>query len=318
MMRKLVFALLAGAALAGCGGKAAGPVDRDANLVPWVDRPAPPYNAPPPKIPRYTTSAPPCRARELAVGGVRRAGATGNLLEEVHIENVGTTACLLAGFPKVTAGTADGTRVPVRARVGRHGTYFGQIVPADIDPGRHGVLDFATGDACDAHHVHSDRLLAFDLPGDGGVVFAPRRLALVVECGFLTMSRLGLPKPQPSERRPRRGTPDVLRARIDIPSSARAGATLSFVVTLTNPTRTTVVLTPCPRYEEALYGDRPVERWYHLNCDSVRRIAPHASVRYAMAVRVPADARPGLAKFLWRLGSPVTLADGGLITITRS
>lgn len=312
-------ALLAAIA-AGCGGRAETPSSAGAAAeVPWIDRPAPPYHAPAPRVVPYSTKAPPCRARQLAVRQRRTAVGLGNVLERFAFVNLGTTPCLLRGFPRVTGVTANGIRRSVPGRRSPDGTYFGTLGPADIGPGERGFLDFATGEGCrdPSGSARRYRALVFALPAGGGLVSA-RRSSLVMMCGFLEMTQLGLPPPEPTGPTPEPGTPDTLTVSAPIPAAVRAGATLHFVVTLANPTAVSVRLTPCPRYNEGIYTIRgPVSRWYWLNCEQVHSIAPHARVRYAMALPIPRDVPGGLAKFSWALGTPNKPLDGGGITITR-
>jgi hypothetical protein len=241
------------------------------------------------------------------------------VLERFAFRNLGTTPCLLTGFPKVTGVNAGGVRRSVPARRAPDGTYFGTLVPADIAPGGLGFLDFATGDGCKdpSGSTKRYRALVFALPADGGLVSAPES-SLVMTCGFLKMSELGLPAPQPTGPTPKPGTPDVLRVSVAMPARVRAGTTLRFVVTLANPTVNSVRLTPCPRYNEGIYAiGGGVSRWYWLNCERVRSIAAHARVRYAMALPLPADIPAGLAKFWWMLGTPNEPLRGAGITITH-
>jgi Protein of unknown function (DUF4232) len=267
----------------------------------------------------YSTKSPPCRAGQLAVRQRRTGVGLGNVLERFAFRNLGTTPCLLRGFPKVTGLTPSGVRRSVPARRSPDGTYFGTLVPADIAPGALGFLDFATGEGCKdpSRSTKRYRALVFALPADGGLISAPES-SLVMTCGFLKMSQLGLPAPQPTGPTPKLGTPDMLRVSVAIPTSVRAGTTLRFVVTLANPTVNSVRLTPCPRYNEGIYAiSGRVSRWYWLNCEGVRSIAAHARVRYAMALPLPADIPAGLAKFWWLLGTPNEPMRGAGITITH-
>jgi hypothetical protein len=103
-----------------------------------------------------------------------------------------------------------------------------------------------------------------------------------------------------------------------MPAAVRAGTALRFVVTLANPTAVAAVLTPCPRYNEGMYtASGRVSRWYWLNCDPVRSIAPHGRVRYAMTLRIYAGTPAGLAKFWRQLGTPTEPLHGGGVSITR-
>jgi hypothetical protein len=288
-------------------------------VVPWIDRPAPPYQSPAPSVVAYPTKSAPCRAGQLAVRQRRTGIGLGNALERFAFRNLGTTPCLLTGFPKATGVTASGVRRSVPARRSPDGTYFGTLVPADIAPGALGFLDFATGGGCldPSGSARRYRALVFMLPAGGGLVSAPES-SLVMTCGFLKMSQLGLPAPEPTGPTPKPGTPDMLKVSVAMPATVRAGTTLRFVVTLANPTVNSVRLTPCPPYNEGIYASSGrVSRWYWLNCERVRSIAAHARVRYAMALRLPADIPAGFAKFWWVLGTPTEPMGGAGITITR-
>jgi hypothetical protein len=303
----------------GCGGGAETPSSAAAAVVPWIDRPAPPYHAPAPRVVPYSTKAPPCRAEQLAVGERRAGVGLGNVLERFAFRNLGEAACLLGGFPQVTGVTANGIRRSVPARRSPDGTYFGTLVPADIAPGERGFLDFATGDGCQdaSGSVKRYRALVFALPAGGGLLSAPES-SLVMMCGFLKMSQLGLPAPEPTGPTPEPGTPDTLTVSVAMPAEARAGATLRFVVTLANPTAIGVRLTPCPRYDEGIYTvSGRASRWYWLNCETVRLIAAHARVCYAIDLPIPAEVPAGFAKFWWALGTPNEPSRGGGVTITR-
>jgi hypothetical protein len=267
----------------------------------------------------YPTKSPPCRAGQLAVRQRRTGVGLGNVLERFAFRNLGAAPCLLRGFPRVTGVTAGGLRRSVPARRSQDGTYFGTLVGADIAPGRRGLLDFATGGGCrdPSGSAKQYRALDFALPARGGLVSAPES-SVVMTCGFLKMSQFGLPAPEPTGPPPKPGTPDVLTVRVALPAAARAGTTLRFVVTLANPRGISVGLTPCPRYNEGIYTTSGrVSTWFWLNCERVRSIAPHARVRYAMALPIPTDVRVGLAKFWWALGTPNKPLRGAGITITR-
>jgi len=108
--------------------------------------------------------------------------------------------------------------------------------------------------------------------------------------------------------------PARIAARIDAPSTAVAGDTLRYVVTLTNLTTDTLVLDPCPSYVESLGGQAlptpaPPSNWptfkpwspivpyagvakesHLLNCGKSPSIAAGASISFEMRLAVPADA----------------------------
>ncbi len=282
--------------------------------MPWVDRPLPLYVAPQPTLVRYPTSAGPCRAPQLRVSQGRNGVGAGNLLQELVFTNTGSRACLLRGYPRITAVAPGGGRVVLRPL--RGGTYFGRLVASDIDPGGHVFLDFGTSDCgcrCERPSPVRYRNLAFTLPHGGTVAGGAATLAK--DC-FLDMSAFGLPA-RYSQPRTRPGDPGTLRARVYLPSAVRAGTTLRYTVTLRNPTGRTVSLARCPGYTQSLYTPRAaVHRSFRLNCDAVRSIAPHAHVRYAMRLVVPPRAS-GFAKFGWSLDTATGPFGGGAIRIVH-
>jgi hypothetical protein len=261
--------------------------------VPWVDRPRPRYEIPPPPVVRYPTTAPACRPSQVRVRQGRNGVATGTLFEWLIFENVSTRPCLLRGYPQVTADTPTGRRVLHP----RRGAYPEPLVPADLGPRRHVLLAFATSDCgcrCERPHPVRYRNLVFTLPR-GGNVSAPG-VSLVVDC-FLAMNSFGLPERYVD--RARAGTAGTLRARVHAPSVVHSGVTILYTVRLTNPTDVAVVLRPCPSYTDG-NGQS-----FALNCDTVRAISPHGHVDYAMRLRIPQQfTRNGVAKIVWSLNTP--------------
>jgi hypothetical protein len=274
--------------------------------VPWVNRPRPRFTIPQPKLVRYPTTAQPCRPSQLRVSSGRGGVATGNALEELVFTNTSGRPCLLRGRPTVTGEAASGER---RVLKPRPGTFFGELVPADLEPGKHVFLDFGTSD-CGCHclqpHPVRYRNLVFRLPQGGRVATS---VSIVVDC-FLDISSFGLPV-RYDEPRARTGTVGSLRARISAPRTARAGATLSYIVTLWNPTDAAILLRPCPGYTDA------TGRSFALNCDTVHAISPHGHVRYAMRLPIPEqDARIGVAKVVWRLNTPTGPSAATAVRVT--
>lgn len=72
--------------------------------------------------------------------------AAGNIVERFAFTNTSQTTCLLGGFPTITGRGPDGLMHLLRRRRSASGTFFGQLVRADIRPGRHAWLDLATND----------------------------------------------------------------------------------------------------------------------------------------------------------------------------
>jgi hypothetical protein len=139
---------------------------------------------------RQLGGAPMCQASQLRVSQGRVAVGLGNRLEEVVFTNVGRQPCLLRGYPTITAG---GRAVPVR----RGGTYFGRLVPAVLQPGTRGFLDFGTANHTDCPIGPSPstvvyRDLVFRLPNGGRV--RGKDVAITEHCS-LSISELGKPEP---------------------------------------------------------------------------------------------------------------------------
>jgi Protein of unknown function (DUF4232) len=274
--------------LAGCGtsGRAS-----SGGAVPWVNRPRPHYRIPAPKVLRYPTTAPPCRPTQLRVSSGRSGVGTGNLFERLIFKNVGQRSCLLRGYPSITAETPSGRRRlhPRHVNLG--------LIAANLAPGGRTYLDFGTSDCgckCVRPHPVRYRQLRFALPNGGRLRTGAW---IVVDC-WLGMSHFGLPE-RFANPAARPGTPGTLKARINLPRTVRAGATILYIVTLTNPTDEAVSLRPCPSYTNGL------NRSFALNCDTVHAIAPHRHVDYAMRIRIPEKyTRSGIAKVVWSLNTP--------------
>lgn len=82
--------------------------------------------------------------------------------------------------------------------------------------------------------------------------------------------------------------------------AAHRGSWLSYTVVLTNRSRRPFEFArSCPAYTEG-FGVVP-QQAYILNCRGVGSIAPHASVRVAMRVRVPQNLNPVLPTLWWTL-----------------
>jgi hypothetical protein len=322
--------VLVGLLVAACGGAIPDAGLAGGGVVQWVDRPAPSYEPPTPKPVPYTTIAPICRVDQLHATGAVVGAAAGNVDERFTFTNTSDSTCLLSGFATITALAPSGRRVLLHPRRSPGGTFFGPLVAADMAPGDHVYLDLGTQDVtCRLTHPLVYRSLTFGLPGGGRL---PSHAHLGRFCGGWQMSRFGLPPRTTATIPPRPGSLDTLRVSMRVPSSARAGATLRYLVTLTNPTHTPVRLDPCPSYTEAVYtAFDPSKRYprkaipsrqrfrsasFFLNCDTIHAITPGQHVRYQMQLGIPATP-PGWAKFGWHLNTPSEPATATMLTIHR-
>jgi hypothetical protein len=132
---------------------------------------------------------------------------------------------------------------------------------------------------------------------------------LIGNCTDSTVTPIGLAPTQPA---PDAFTP--LDVELQVPTSVRAGTTLQFTVTITNPTRAAIRLSPCPSYEIGISSAPTVA--YELNC-SAPVIEPGQTRSYEMRYSVPAKTPAGLAKIGWFLLNSTRTGAGGVITIIR-
>jgi hypothetical protein len=304
----VALSLLAGACDAWGGGST------HAGVVTWVDRPAPPYTAPQPAPVPYATAAPACRVNQIRTTGARVGFATGNVDERFTFTNISRSSCLLSGVPAISALAPNGQRLRLHTTPAPDGTFFGMLAPSVISPGRHVFLDLATEDvSCTLGRSFVYRDLTFRMPNGRRLITHTRLTRL---CGGWRMSGFGLPLRTTAELPPKPGSIDTLRVIVSLPATARAGTTLRYLVTLTNPTDTSVRLDPCPSYTEAVAASIPrlLHPAFFLTCDAVGSIAPGGRVRYEMRLRLP-TMPPGRAKFNWHLNVPSEPGSSAILAI---
>lgn len=243
-------ALLFLALLVACAGstrRAVPPAGGGNGTQPFVDRPAPDYEAPVLQPSPYPATQPPCRASQLRATPDPNVGAAaGNVLYVVRFTNASRSPCLLGGKPVVEGLDASGGFVPLPTQEG--GTYFNDPAPADIAPGETGYLNIGTANAGNCPEIPevTFRQLRFGFP-EG---WLDTNLTITVGCGNLAISGIGKepgPAPEPTSAP---GEPGSLQVSIDQPASVRTGETMRYTVTLSNPTDIAVSLTPCPSYTQ--------------------------------------------------------------------
>jgi Protein of unknown function (DUF4232) len=309
-----------GIAVAGCASRAAPPqpagttnhgVDL-AGAIPWIHAPTEPPLPPPPPPPRpRPTDAPPCRAGDVAASFDGSNGAGGHAIVYVTFRNITASTCVLKGYPQVTAsqpGLPDLT--------GTDGSFFQSDGTANMAPGQNTLLGLETDTYCPArpgggggqpryHH------LAIVPPG-GGTVSLDRADGFDTTCG-LHLTKFFVPQPE----QPQPPTPTSrLTSTLDTPSTVAAGATLIYVVALTNPTATAVTLSPCPPYLQAA-PSIPVKDIEALHCRPVGAITAHGTVRFEMHMQIPADTTVGELKIIWQLVGPEASPEASaLIDVT--
>jgi hypothetical protein len=296
-----------GVAVAGCASRAAPPgpagatnhgVDL-AGAIPWIHAPTEPPLPPPPRppLPR-PTDARPCRVDDVAASFDGGNGAGGHALVYVTFRNISTSTCVLKGYPQVTA-----TEPGLPDVAGTDGSFFPSAGTANMAPGQNTFLGLETDTYCAArpgggggrpryHHVD------IVLPADG-TVSLDQPDGFDVTCG-LHLSEFSVPQPEPPQPR----TPaSRLTTTLDTPATVAAGATLIYVVALTNPNARAVTLSPCPAYLQAA-PSIPVKDVEALNCRPIGAIAAHGTVRFEMHMQIPVRTTAGELKIIWQLVGP--------------
>ncbi|MGH9066710.1 MAG: DUF4232 domain-containing protein, partial [Acidimicrobiales bacterium] len=284
-----------------------------AGAVPWADFPPGPPPAPVQPVPTTAppATAPPCAASQLSVRVSGHNGASQHAETYYAFTNKSPTTCLLGGYPRLVA--TESGHPPV---VATHGTYFGKGgPPADVAPGRHSVLTVVTAGSCAAYPggapqpAGPDTRLTVTLAG-GGTLALPDVVYPV--CG-MSEEAFSFPLPPPTY------PPDAvasLRVGIDAPAQVRAGTTLVYTVTLTNPGAKAVALDPCPSYIQGLAGLAGAEKALGgLDCRHARPVPAHGSETFVMHLGIPATAPSGETTLHWLLVRPGGQSAGARVSV---
>ncbi len=290
------------------------------DAVPWSDAPATAYQPPD----GSTVDARPCTASDVAATERESDGAGGHLLTVISFTNRSATACVLTGYPDVTA--AEPGRPDIAAT---DGSWFPTAGSAVMQPGDQTLLGVETDTMCAADPdgtAPSDpyHRLVVTLPG-GGNVGVDVADGIDVTCGvMLTPFYVG-------------GLGDSaavdplseLRTTLELPETFAPAEPLVYVVRLTNPTDRAISLDRCPSYVETLAGVQTYQDSYTLACGTVGEIGPHRSVRFEMRFAVPADAQTWLAlssqqppswpvSVTWSLAAPFDVSATGATTLVTA
>jgi hypothetical protein len=269
------------------------------------------------------SSAPPCRAAQLAVAGKglvlvpgASEGGTGTLV----LRNRGSRACGLTGRP--TARFIGGTAPPAQRQrpLPANPPEFPLLAPPAsalraLAPGRAAVvsLDWANwcpqvGDAAKAKGVDPPKALRLTLPAGGGSLDAD--YTAVVSCDHPSApSTIGMrpfaPEPLTASRGFTAVPLSVTAHPLDAGTGAlhaRRGQELRFAIDLRNRSTSETVRFDrrCPLLAEKFAPVGGTEA-HQLNCGAAAPIAPGRSQSFEMRVRVPANAPLGPNGLFWRL-----------------
>lgn len=267
-------------------------------LVPWTDEPAAAAQL------AQSTTSPTCKVSVLHLprGEQRWGGAWNNAISGYFmIENSGRTPCALPRPSRVTATTESGTRIGFDVR--------SLAAPAVVlGPGDRVQVQVSSPYDCGKSLARST---SFALTFPTGTLQVPGA-RMGVQCGgtLLDFSArdVGASAGGATSTTPAAG----LRATMSrVPGSVSPGDSVTYAVTLTNPTSTAISLDPCPSYQEGIKGQRSSVHTYQLNCGAVGQIAAHSSVSFAMQLPLPDHVTPGAAVLNWELQLPSGSVDQG-------
>jgi hypothetical protein len=268
--------------------------------TPWLNQPARVAAAP-----AARADAAECGANDISVRLARRGIVQdGNYAYVYAVRNVSGKTCYVSGYPRIIVG----------GRAVAHGPNVLSVGAGDLRPGQVAMfaLTQTTTAGCSAGDSQNGVLkqtaesvlmsVGTHRPGAIGGV-------LISKCSRNAVTAVGLASAEPK--------PDALSrlyVRLDMPKTATAGQTLKFQVVLTNPTRKSIRLSPCPSYEIGI--SVAGEHAYRLNCaDPV--IAAGQSRAFEMEYSLPAGTKAGLAKIGWLLLNPSRTGSGTFIDIVN-
>jgi hypothetical protein len=274
----------------------AGIADKKTTVVPWLNDPA----VPP------VSRALPCSASDLSLSVARGGAAAGTYGILFAIENGGNGPCTVSGYPAGLSGkSADGTWHNVSFQRGGSIYDWETQAAAMLAPGKAANFGISMPSQCGRQPTPAEqRFVSVRILLARGTLSTNARFSgacpiNVSPVGLLRRTHLPIRY-------------DGLTLAVDRPHSAPAGSTLTYTVTLTNGSRRTLHLRPCPVYAERVILDGSSGGTYRLNCDQASTIAAGGSVTYEM--RLPMPQTPGLAKFSWQV-SGSHLEAGGRIRV---
>lgn len=280
-----------------------------APAVPWLNQAAPAKAAPAPAA----AGEHPCSAGELQVVAGAAGAYRGQATQEVRITNIGTAACHMTGFPGLLSLPAN--EAPQTIGASQTAAHLANT-RVDLAPGDEAVLLLGTPGVCEAANKPERKVskrLQLALPGGGSTLLDGVHIDTL--CGRATVVYF---QPVHNEaaahaRASKSGAPSgaspfgALTGSVDAPDEASRGATLHYVVTLSNPTAAPVSLAACPAYTQSLYSDgKAVDITLRLNCGQAgAQIAANSSISFAMQAQVPAALASGTLKLSWTMeGGP--------------
>ena len=280
--------------------------------VPWIDRPAPRFVSLSRPLP--PDNARPCTSTDVHGRAEASEGVNSTaVFVEYEFMNKSRTTCALGGFPTTVLAT-EPDLTPV---VAEHTRLSEHLPPGNVAPGKSGFLNVYSSSCGGSVPSPSSTLprrvyhhLVVSMPGGGQAVV---QSDLDLSCGGFSIDPLGVRQP------PIHAWYSLLMMNISVPASVNAGGTLTYVVTLTNPTTTPARINPCPGYIETATGRGiNIVQTHALNCDRMHKIPASGRVRYQMRMRIPNNTRSGAAVVSWTLDGPESPIGGAKLLNIRS
>ena len=277
-----------------------GTIATEAQIVAQQPRPLP-ARVPP-------TNATPCSAAQLRLDGVFPTQMMQNDGVLIRFRNTGTTACLLRETPQLVAFSPGH---PSFVATSEPLPNYGEV--ANTKPGASVNVEIEAYAACAANPGGSNqglpvyRSLTISLPGD--VYRVVSGLKLTTQCGLRTTPFFTWTP----------GTSyapfnlDRLSPRLIMPKSVRPGTLLVYYVVLSNSSKSSVRLSPCPIYIE--HSLLPTKLEYQMNCSIVKSIPSKDHIVYQMKMAIPDNAPQGPITIWWSLDGPSTTPAQGRVRI---
>jgi len=288
--------------------------------VPVFDASPPAVSGPAPagtSSPIAVVTQEPCRALNLSVTAEFSGAAAGNVSQPFVLTNTGSASCMLQGYPSRLQGWREGRWQDLTFT---QGTYFIEEDPTpssvELAPGGQAELILGTDDACNGGTLGDSKLysrLQVTLPDQTSIELNEGVNAF---CGLDVSSFHPLQVPQSSPPVSSPGPLDALQVQMHAPATATAGVTLSYTVTVSNPTSADIALNPCPSWQALI--DNPVspdgiiQVSGKIDCATTPSVPAHGLITVQMRIDVPTA--PGTGKFVWWL-TGVTIATGEALNI---
>jgi Protein of unknown function (DUF4232) len=270
-------------------------------VVPWLNARVPAWAAA-----GAESRVPMCRGSRLAFHAWPGDHGSGFAFYVVDVRNRQTYACVLAGRPSVMAQVNGRTR-PLH------------LNPVAYQPAPAGPVLLAPGGAATMVLTMHDR--ASDCPDSRQPALSSVTVTVAGGPPVTSIPRaVGYCSLEDSSWSWRNATPRIapdlgnVTARLELPTVATSGGTVSYVVALTDHRRD-VRLTPCPTYVQDPGGST-----LRLNCAAHPVLRSGETVRFAMKTQIPTSwVTGGRQPWRWSItGSVLLAAKAGHARIVRA